>query len=108
MHCDQAQLLISAMIDEEITPAERTRLDEHVRECSACQATSETVRHQDTELRALFASRQPAVTAVIERVIAQSARPASGEPTPHPSSPVPLDRSGLGWTVFRRVRGRRH
>jgi ferric-dicitrate binding protein FerR (iron transport regulator) len=71
MNCEQAQLLISAMIDEEISPADRARLKDHLRDCSACQAAADATEHQDAELRALFASRQPAVTAVIERVIAE-------------------------------------
>jgi ferric-dicitrate binding protein FerR (iron transport regulator) len=71
MHCEQAQLLISARIDEEISPADRSRLEGHLHDCPSCQALAEAVQQQDAELRALFASRQPAVSAVIERVIAQ-------------------------------------
>jgi hypothetical protein len=41
MNCDEAQELITAMVDQELDPANRSTLEEHMRECSGCRLAFE-------------------------------------------------------------------
>jgi anti-sigma factor RsiW len=60
MRCETAEELISALLDDELTAAERTRLEEHMRACRTCaeaqgwlQATKAAVRTIAHEQHAL-------------------------------------------------------
>jgi ferric-dicitrate binding protein FerR (iron transport regulator) len=68
MDCEQALALISAQIDREIEPDDRTWLDVHLQECPACRATADAFALQDSDLRRTFAPRREAVAALAERV----------------------------------------
>ncbi len=71
MHCEQATALISARLDHEIDPDETKLLDEHLRECPACQATAEAFALQDQELRQAMESRRAGVGQVARNVATQ-------------------------------------
>src|SRR5215207_5412400 len=71
MNCDQAALLLSAQLDQEIQSDDQGRLDDHLRDCAACQATAEAFRLQDADLRRAFAPRRRAAARVADRVLQQ-------------------------------------
>jgi hypothetical protein len=71
VNCDQAINLISARIDNEITPSDRAALDSHLSICPACRVTADALAQQDELLDRAFAPRRAAATAVADRVIAQ-------------------------------------
>jgi hypothetical protein len=41
MHCDEAQELITAMVDRELDPAKRSTLEAHLKDCSGCRLAFE-------------------------------------------------------------------
>ena len=71
MDCEQAVALISARLDHEIQPDDRSQLDLHLRECDACRATADAFALQHQELRGAFEPRRRAAAAVAERVNAR-------------------------------------
>jgi diguanylate cyclase (GGDEF)-like protein len=73
--CDSFEALISTRLDGEISAGTREALDLHLGECAACQATLAALTQQDRELRVAFASRQPRMAALAERVRARLATP---------------------------------
>jgi diguanylate cyclase (GGDEF)-like protein len=78
MLCEQVQALISAQLDGELHPDEREALDLHLAECSSCRSALDDWLRQDEQLRIAFATRQPGVANVAEKVRARlSARSSS-------------------------------
>ena len=71
MDCEQAVALISARLDQEIQPSERSQLDLHLRECGACRATADAFALQHQELHGAFEPRRRAAAAVADRVNAR-------------------------------------
>jgi hypothetical protein len=69
--CQEAQFLISALVDDELEPDQRPRLEAHLRECGACAGTLEAFRHQDGDLRRAFAPRRKRASDLAERVMAR-------------------------------------
>src|SRR5262245_56612300 len=81
MDCDQAQNLLSARLDREITPADLEALTEHMQTCPICRGTAEVLTGLEAELRRGFAGRRAAASSLAERVVARlqlapPARPA--------------------------------
>jgi diguanylate cyclase (GGDEF)-like protein len=73
--CEPFQKLMSAHLDQEIGAEERERLDFHLGECASCRSNLTALTQQDRQLRIAFASCQPRVTAVAERVRARLVAP---------------------------------
>jgi len=71
MDCEQTLNLISADLDREIGPEDRTQLDTHLRDCPACRVTAEAFRLNDAGLRQSFAPRRLAAGVTGDRVVAQ-------------------------------------
>jgi hypothetical protein len=71
--CQDTRELFSAWVDGEATPAERARVEEHLRACGDCRRELDRVRRTLALLRAVEPARAPAGFA--DRVLAR-ARPA--------------------------------
>jgi ferric-dicitrate binding protein FerR (iron transport regulator)/tetratricopeptide (TPR) repeat protein len=71
MDCEQTLNLISADLDREIGPEDKTQLDTHLRDCAACRVTAEAFRLNDAGLRESFAPRRQAAGVTGGRVVAQ-------------------------------------
>jgi anti-sigma factor RsiW len=57
--CEQARALMSDYVDGELDPAERKRLERHVRFCDRCHTVLGNLRQTLGRLRALQASEPP-------------------------------------------------
>lgn len=69
MKCEDAHLLINALVDEEIAEADRTALEEHFSTCSECQGMSEAIRLADEELMQAFVPGRDAAQKIADNVI---------------------------------------
>ncbi|HWP57104.1 MAG TPA: anti-sigma factor [Candidatus Acidoferrales bacterium] len=67
MQCNQAQELITALVDEEISPADRASLRQHLEACTACQLSYQQEQELQRELRRV-ARRVRAPLSLHERV----------------------------------------
>lgn len=67
MTCDDASELLSALIDEALSPGERARLDVHLGACPACRAEIARLRQTIETLRGIPAVRAPA--GFVDRVV---------------------------------------
>ncbi|MFQ5808492.1 MAG: zf-HC2 domain-containing protein [Armatimonadota bacterium] len=54
MKCETAEELISALVDDELTPAERTRVEEHARTCAACAGAQVWLQETKAAVRTLI------------------------------------------------------
>ncbi len=88
MDCEQAVALISAQLDQEIQPSERSQLDLHLRECGACRATADAFALQHQELHGAFEPRRRAAAAVADRVNARIPAARAGFKTARPATLV--------------------
>src|SRR5262245_22431623 len=98
MDCEQALALISAQIDREIEPDDRTWLDVHLQECPACRATADAFALQDSDLRRTFAPRREAVAALAERVSGRLSSSEGRSVSPNHLATRRLPRQ-LAWAV---------
>src|SRR5262245_15670638 len=71
MDCQQAQNLLCARLDREITPEERDALDVHLQTCPLCRGTADALPVLDADLPRAFAPRRAAADAVALQVIAR-------------------------------------
>src|SRR5690348_8371453 len=73
MNCSEANQLVSARLDGEISRDEETALEEHLVGCSECRAAADALATQDAALRRAFASRRQSAIgagdAVLERFV---------------------------------------
>lgn len=58
-HCEEARSLMSDYVDGELDPAERKRLERHVRFCDRCYTALANLRHMLGRLRTLKANDPP-------------------------------------------------
>jgi hypothetical protein len=77
MDCQQAQNLLCARLDREITPEERGALELHLQTCPLCRGTADALPLLDADLRRAFAPRRAAADAVAQQVIARLALPVA-------------------------------
>ena len=56
MNCEQAEELISALIDDELSDPERSSIEGHLKDCPKCQRAYEWGRVLDREMRTVSAS----------------------------------------------------
>src|SRR5262245_39517383 len=56
MKCEQAEELISALIDNELSGPERSSIEGHLRDCPRCQRAYEWGRALNSEIRTVSAS----------------------------------------------------
>src|SRR5215468_638156 len=56
MNCEQAEELISALIDDELSEPERFSIEGHLKDCPKCQRAYEWGRSLNTEFRTASAS----------------------------------------------------
>jgi len=56
MNCEQAEELISALIDDELSDPERSSIESHLKDCPKCQRTYEWGRALNREIRTVSAS----------------------------------------------------
>ena len=56
MNCEQAEELISALIDDELSDPERSSIESHLKDCPKCQRTYEWGRALNREIRTVGAS----------------------------------------------------
>lgn len=79
MDCKNASLLISAFIDEEITPEDQILLEAHLDACPACMATYRRFRNAGRAAAAAAAVAVPPFfeTRLLERIAQRQARPES-------------------------------
>jgi len=87
MHCEEYLLQLNARHDHELADHEAAALEAHLAECSDCRASAEGFESIDAELRAAFAPRRAAATALTDRVLAEVRALALSAPTPAPSAP---------------------
>jgi hypothetical protein len=73
MTCHQARALLSALIDEVVTPAERTALDAHLEGCPDCRRELEQLRGTVSLLQGMPPARAPA--GFVDRVVEAAAPP---------------------------------
>jgi len=112
--CEEIQLLISRLVDDEVSPSERERVEQHVAVCDACACKmlefmemavlfSETPLHQpDPELRAsLF--REIGNIEEEGRLKKQAAPLSKEKPWFLPASPANNPRSGFSATFLGRL-----
>src|SRR5437588_7176089 len=100
MNCEQAQNLISGQIDQEIAVADRALLDEHLQSCTACQASAESIRALDADLRRVFGFCEQSAVSVQERVLAQLRAETASAIAPAPVSPAKKNWAArAGWLV---------
>src|SRR5262245_11032673 len=80
MQCERVMQLLSALVDGEVTPNERTLLDLHLAKCAACAQWLDMLRRQDAALRDAFAPERVAVAALAGKVKARLARDTPARP----------------------------
>ncbi|MGQ0825443.1 MAG: zf-HC2 domain-containing protein [Actinomycetota bacterium] len=86
MHCAEARADLSALLDDELTLARRSALDDHISECAECAAYRESLHRLRARLRVEPVVRIVDLTsAVLERLAA--AAPSQRE-RPRPLVPV--------------------
>jgi ferric-dicitrate binding protein FerR (iron transport regulator) len=95
MNCEQAQSLISAQIDQEIAPPDRALLAEHLQACAGCQASAESIKALDADLRRVFGFCERSAVAVQERVLAQ----LRAETTPEVTRIAPAPPNKKNWAA---------
>lgn len=84
IHCDQALELISASLDEALTPAEQQALDSHLADCPACRALLADFQKMQGAFAALTVSPPDRLCPdVMARIAAQKAE-AAPNVTPFP------------------------
>jgi hypothetical protein len=83
MRCREARALLSARLDDELRPAEASRLDHHLASCRSCQSARESYASLRTRLRVSEPISVDLVPALRDRL--------AGLPTPVLAT---LDRSG--------------
>src|SRR5687767_8586867 len=70
MTCDEAEILISARLDEGLDdPPAAVALDAHLAGCAACRATAEAVQVQDAALVRAFAPARRSAEELAERAV---------------------------------------
>jgi hypothetical protein len=92
VNCDEANNLVNAGIDGELSADDAARLDAHVGTCADCRAISVELAAVDAELDRAFAARRDATAALASRVIAAFNAESAAK--------------GNGWAVRERARGR--
>jgi hypothetical protein len=71
VNCEQADNLIGARVDGEISYDDRLHLERHLEACARCRATAEAMEGLDVALDRAFVGRRHAAVGVAERVIAE-------------------------------------
>lgn len=71
MRCEEAACLISARIDGEVTPQQRSELEAHLAGCADCRAVDAAVKAQDIQLRRAFDRRRAAAGRVAFQTISR-------------------------------------
>ena len=96
MNCDQALELISASLDESLTPAERQALDSHLADCPACRALLADFQKMNDVFSTLPAAPPAGLSqGVMDRIADQKQEDAS-KVTPFPSK-KPRRRRWVRW-----------
>jgi hypothetical protein len=71
VNCEDADNLINARVDGEISDDDRLHLERHLETCARCRATAEAMESLDAGLDRAFAGRREAAMAVAERMISE-------------------------------------
>ncbi len=77
MQCEQARVLISALVDGELSGEQKRLVEEHLASCATCSAIAEDYRRIGRALKAVAYQRAPAELA--ERIRLQIAREGMGQ-----------------------------
>jgi len=81
MKCEQAEELISALADNELSDRERSAIADHLRECSKCQRAYEWHRSLNSEIRTVSASVVAPID-LTQRILSdQGTMPKEAEPS---------------------------
>ncbi len=80
MDCAKTADLLSAMLDGECDPGERTAVEAHIASCPSCRLVREEVESMDRRLRRSFAPRRESASRLADRVIAELGSPAASPP----------------------------
>lgn len=114
MRCDEAQQLISASIDGEVSDASVAKLREHTQACAACAGVAADFRRQSQQLKS--AGREILPTRLESRVrlalseVADAARPAATRRRPWVAQLAAMAAVCLiavfgTWTITRQIDG---
>jgi hypothetical protein len=76
MNCNQFLDRLSAWMDGQLEPAERTKLEEHQEECADCRNAAESMRDVHGDLVTAFGAPRRVAAHVADRVIAALPSPA--------------------------------
>jgi hypothetical protein len=71
VNCEQADNLIGARVDGEISDDDRVHLERHLEACARCRATADAMQGLDVALDRAFVGRRHAAAGVAERVMAE-------------------------------------
>ena len=71
MNCEDADNLISARVDVEISSDDRAHLERHLEACARCRTTADAIESLDAGLDRAFAGRRDGAAAVAERVLSE-------------------------------------
>ena len=80
MNCEQANNLLSARIDGEISPSDSLALDEHLTQCADCRSLADALATQDASLTRAFAPRREAAIQIAHQTIEQLHAPRRSFP----------------------------
>lgn len=69
MKCDEAEVLISALVDEELAGVEREAVEQHLRACAACRATLDSYQAVGDVFRERAAASPPAASPEISGAV---------------------------------------
>jgi hypothetical protein len=69
MNCEEANNLLSARIDGEISPSDSIALDEHLVQCADCRSVADALATQDAMLTRAFAPRREAAIQIAHRTM---------------------------------------
>ena len=71
MNCQQSENLLSARLDEELSPEEEAQLQAHLEGCVACQAVAAAMEEQDERLRGAFRLRRSAAASAAQKTLTE-------------------------------------
>lgn len=89
MNCEEAQELITALIDDELSEWEHASIESHLKQCLRCQAMHQQERALKAELRMAAASVTAPADLREKILLGLGSVPEKGG--------VPKEREGLGW-----------
>ena len=69
MNCEQANNVLSARIDGEISPGDSVALDEHLAQCADCRSAADALAMQDALLMRAFAPRRQAAVQIAQHSV---------------------------------------